>query len=377
VGEFGEKFRKAREAKSLSLDDVSNVTKIGSRMLQAIEQEHFDQLPGGVFNKGFIRAYAKHLGLNSEEAVTDYLTCLRQAQVDAHEVWDPVPLKPAAPPPPPAPDRRPLAPYRKPALKMQPPTQFEELPELQLPRAEDVRPPRNKYLNDRRPEIPWRIIAVAAVVIVLAMILWTRRSHTTHTQAATISPAPATQSASLNTAAPAPTNPSSKNQSDPTSSHATPPPQTPRTSPTTNQPAPAPPKPPAPTVEAKNDPNKSGPNKEDATKDKDVIVRTFPPSKLATPTAAAASLTLVIRATETSWISVTADGQPASEETLIAPAHTSIRATRQIVAKVGNAAGVTFLWNGQEIPAQGAESEVKTLVFDQSGMRVVPTQPAQ
>src|SRR6266567_407477 len=55
----------------------------------SIEQEHFDQLPGGVFNKGFIRAYAKHLGLNDEEAVTDYLACLRQAQIDAHEVWEP------------------------------------------------------------------------------------------------------------------------------------------------------------------------------------------------------------------------------------------------------------------------------------------------
>ncbi len=185
MGEFGEKFRKAREAKNLSLDDVSNVTKISSRMLQAIEQEHFDQLPGGVFNKGFIRAYAKHLGLNSEEAVTDYLTCLRQAQVDAHEVWDPVPPKPAPPQPPPAPEKRPLAPYRKPALKLQPPTQVEELPELQLPRAEDVRPPRNKYLNDRRPEIPWKIVAVGAVVIALALILWTRHARTTHTQAAT------------------------------------------------------------------------------------------------------------------------------------------------------------------------------------------------
>jgi hypothetical protein len=38
---------------------------------------------------------------------------------------------------------------------------------------------------------------------------------------------------------------------------------------------------------------------------------------------------------------------------------------------VGNAAGVTFLWNGQELPAQGAEAEVKTLVFDASGMRDV------
>ncbi len=66
-------------------------------MLQAIEEEHFDQLPGGVFNKGFIRAYAKHLGLNAEDAVTDYLACLRQAQIDAHEVWQPE--RPAPHPP--------------------------------------------------------------------------------------------------------------------------------------------------------------------------------------------------------------------------------------------------------------------------------------
>src|SRR5215831_18254652 len=88
VGEFGDKFRKAREKKELSLDDVSNVTKISSRMLQAIEEENFDQLPGGVFNRGFIRAYAKHLGLNSDDAVNEYLACLRQAQIDSHAGWD-------------------------------------------------------------------------------------------------------------------------------------------------------------------------------------------------------------------------------------------------------------------------------------------------
>ena len=89
MGDFGDKFRNAREKKELSLDDVSNVTKISARMLRAIEQEHFDDLPGGVFNKGFIRAYAKHLGLDAEEAVSDYLTTLRQAQIDAQEVWEP------------------------------------------------------------------------------------------------------------------------------------------------------------------------------------------------------------------------------------------------------------------------------------------------
>ncbi|PYX51497.1 MAG: hypothetical protein DMG79_02940, partial [Acidobacteria bacterium] len=106
----------------------------------------------------------------------------------------------------------------------------------------------------------------------------------------------------------------------------------------------------------------------------DVTVRTFPKSNPQQPSAkAAAPLKLTIRATETSWISVQADGQIVSQETLIAPAHTSVSASREIVARIGNAAGVTFLWNGQEIPAEGAEAEVKTFIFDAQGMRALPS----
>ena len=88
-------------------------------------------------------------------------------------------------------------------------------------------------------------------------------------------------------------------------------------------------------------------------------------------------IALVIRASENSWISVSADGQSSSQETLIAPARTSVRANRQIVVKVGNAAGVTFQLNGKEIPAQGEEGEMKSFVFDDQGMRVTaaPTAP--
>ena len=65
------------------------------------------------------------------------------------------------------------------------------------------------------------------------------------------------------------------------------------------------------------------------------------------------ALTLVIRATENSWVSASADGQLVTEETLIAPAHTSIRAAREISVRVGNAAGVSFILNGQEIATEG------------------------
>ena len=370
MGEFGDKFRKAREKKELSYDDVSNVTKIGSRMLQAIEEEHFDLLPGGVFNKGFIRAYAKHLGLNDEEAVTDYLACLRQAQIDAHEVWEPERPRAAAPQPRPAvPDRRRPVEPNLPVVEPQTPAQVEELPELQLPRAEDVRPRRRDF-GDSSPDIPWRIIAVAAIVIVLGIILWTRRSHNTNTAAASAPPAK-TVPASNTSPTPLPAStPAPANQPPQTLSTAA----TPAQSPNPNSQPPQSTPPPA-TTHTPNAAPTSSPSSEPDDKN-DVTVRSFAKPTTKTPEKPAPTLTLVIRATETSWISVLADGQPVSQETLIAPAHASIRANNEIVARIGNAAGVTVIWNGQEIPADGAEAEVKTFIFDSTGMRVVPsTQP--
>jgi cytoskeleton protein RodZ len=72
LASFGERLKRTRENKKMSLDDVSRATKISTRMLVALEEEKFDQLPGGVFNKGFVRAYARHLELNEEQAIRDY-----------------------------------------------------------------------------------------------------------------------------------------------------------------------------------------------------------------------------------------------------------------------------------------------------------------
>jgi len=73
VVSFGERLKKEREKRGFTLEEVSAATKIGVRSLKALEQEKFDLLPGGIFNKGFVRAYAKHLGLDDEVVVADYL----------------------------------------------------------------------------------------------------------------------------------------------------------------------------------------------------------------------------------------------------------------------------------------------------------------
>jgi hypothetical protein len=101
-------------------------------------------------------------------------------------------------------------------------------------------------------------------------------------------------------------------------------------------------------------------------------VKIIAPATASRAAAPLSTFTLLIRAEKTTWVLVTADGKPIAQETLIAPAHTSVRAAREIVVRAGNAAGISFLLDGKEIPATGNEGEVKTYVFDANGVKVVP-----
>jgi cytoskeleton protein RodZ len=80
VGSFGDRLQREREMRGITLDEIAEATKIGTRSLRALEQQDFDKLPGGIFNKGFVRAYARYLGLDEEQAVADYLAALGEAQ---------------------------------------------------------------------------------------------------------------------------------------------------------------------------------------------------------------------------------------------------------------------------------------------------------
>ena len=73
MANFGETLKRERELRKISLREVTEATKIGLRYLEALEGNRFDQLPGGVFNKGFIRAYAKFIGLDAETLLNLYL----------------------------------------------------------------------------------------------------------------------------------------------------------------------------------------------------------------------------------------------------------------------------------------------------------------
>jgi cytoskeleton protein RodZ len=81
MGSFGDRLRREREQRGITLDDIALTTKIRAGLLQALEEEKFDRLPGGIFNKGFVRAYARHLGLDEDQAVADYLAASGEGPV--------------------------------------------------------------------------------------------------------------------------------------------------------------------------------------------------------------------------------------------------------------------------------------------------------
>jgi cytoskeletal protein RodZ len=69
---IGERLRNAREAKGLSLRAVADVTRIRTIYLEALEEERFDQLPGAVYARGFLRTYADALGLDPDRLMDSY-----------------------------------------------------------------------------------------------------------------------------------------------------------------------------------------------------------------------------------------------------------------------------------------------------------------
>jgi cytoskeleton protein RodZ len=69
---FGEHLKREREMRGVTLEEISAATRIAPRFLLALENEQWDQLPGGVFNRGFIRAIARFLGLDEDTLVSEY-----------------------------------------------------------------------------------------------------------------------------------------------------------------------------------------------------------------------------------------------------------------------------------------------------------------
>jgi cytoskeletal protein RodZ len=71
-GNFGERLKRERELREVTLKEITSATRIGPRFLEALENEEWEKLPGGVFNRGFVRSVARYLGLDEESFLAEY-----------------------------------------------------------------------------------------------------------------------------------------------------------------------------------------------------------------------------------------------------------------------------------------------------------------
>jgi cytoskeletal protein RodZ len=445
LGSFGEKLRKQREQRGIALEAISGTTKISTRMLRALEEENFNQLPGGVFNKGFVRAYARYVGLDEEEAIADYLEALRESQVQSQTILPDFRSPANKPLNAPISDLTQRGPKDRAARLDRPEAlgnsennggkspeeiaadrrkkhrrnddrqnddrpndarihrnqqseassqkhlpgddraheeQMHEAliteaqtrdgqrraghPSIQMFASDSLREKQSGSSGEPYVRIPWGTLAAALLIISAGLAFW---SH--HRRAHLNVPSPSQQAASGQTVAPAPASQSlsqssgNKGSLKGASTSQAPTKQAEANSATARRTSVA-------RTSSSSAPGAASMATSTAPEPASSSNNAPPtPTGASRPTSAEtpATFTLLIRAEKTSWVSILADGKPVAEETLIAPAETSVRAS-EIVVKAGNAAGVSFLFDGKEIPAQGKDGEVRTYTFDSSGMKV-------
>lgn len=311
---FGEKLKLEREKRKITLEQISSSTKIGTRMLQALEDEKFNQLPGGIFNKGFVRAYARVVGIDEDQAVADYL----QASGDA-------------------------APAR-PELVTRESTVREE---------EENRISRLEAISDSasRP-LPWGAFAVILLAIALALSLWSHRRHEQERLAARTSPA--------KTAGQSSGTPSQEGASLSTSGSGSAIQPSPVSAPINSVPT-------AATTSAATSSDKTFPTSARKTSDQ-TSAQNSQSAGGAPATPAPGEFMVVIQAREESWVSIAADGKVVPQEVLQAGSERAIRGRKLVVVKAGNAGGLDFRLNGKKLDVGGEFGEVKTVTIGPAGL---------
>jgi cytoskeletal protein RodZ len=70
IGDF---FKQVRETKGLTLDEVASKTRIRTDFVKALEEGNFAKLPDQVFARGFVRSYARSLGLDEDDAIHRFI----------------------------------------------------------------------------------------------------------------------------------------------------------------------------------------------------------------------------------------------------------------------------------------------------------------
>jgi cytoskeleton protein RodZ len=301
---FGEKLKLEREKRKITLEEVSVSTKIGTRMLQALEENDFDQLPGGIFNRGFVRAYSRVLGLDEDQTVADYL----QASGDVPSTRDHAASVEAA--------SQDGASHEDDSLEAESSGGDGHIGSLAAAGGPSKR------------EIPWGVLAGLLLVVALTLSLWSRYDRHHAKRSISTGSAASTANGSAN----------NKRSSPP--------------APTTLQSS-------TPTLDVSADSPRQPESPVRAAHVADVSQSTS-----STP----GDFSVAIEAREESWVTITADGKPILSELMGAGSQHRIHGHKEIVVRAGNAGGLDFQFNGQKLPAVGDYGEVKTVTFGPLGI---------
>lgn len=71
--DFGARMKRLREERGIALREIADTTKISVRALEALERNDISRLPGGIFSRGFIRAYAEQIGMDPDDTVREFI----------------------------------------------------------------------------------------------------------------------------------------------------------------------------------------------------------------------------------------------------------------------------------------------------------------
>ncbi|HEY5961593.1 MAG TPA: helix-turn-helix domain-containing protein, partial [Polyangiaceae bacterium] len=77
----GQHLRQQREAKAMSIEEVARATRVPMSSVERLESDQFDELPGEVFVRGFMRSYARAVGLDPDDVLARYTASRRVAWV--------------------------------------------------------------------------------------------------------------------------------------------------------------------------------------------------------------------------------------------------------------------------------------------------------
>ena len=73
TSDFGARMKRLREERGVELRAIAETTKISVSALEALERNDISRLPGGIFSRGFVRAYAEQIGADPEKTVKEFM----------------------------------------------------------------------------------------------------------------------------------------------------------------------------------------------------------------------------------------------------------------------------------------------------------------